>query len=334
MSRLPGHSHVTRIVMEGRRLNHQKLLPLTSLIRWEHRRWLPASPDPGNGEGAREIDQDHRHSEVNCESRIADPIRAAYFAWTGRHEFRPDRLSLFDRQAERLASGEDLEAWTHPQNGTVVPPEDRPRVFGFGLHHLQDVLSHTLRGGVMYAVAKHYRTPPPVPGTEHAAVLARGSAEEDSGRSSSHAQSVAAPIELSRILGGRRATRPLEEDSIQRWEREHVDECVKLRERVARQLAAEVRERQVSEHTLRIMGRAQYSRLVLQPISADGNGSTGRSNATGDLHESEADIHIQIRERQERGSVHRQPHRVGCTPTSRVAFERSMPTYIRSLCQG
>jgi hypothetical protein len=196
----------------------------------------------------------------------AEAVWRAWTGWAGRGTLSADRRRAFDLQAERLASGADSEAWTHPLNGAVVSYEDRPRLLKIGLEHLENMTSRTLRGGVMYAVAKHYRTPPPVLGTEHAAVLAGAIAGESPGRNRSSTGPTAMVTLASILLPPNGAAHTADEDPVERWERECPEESMKLRDRIARQIAAEVGGRKISEQTLLLMGRAQYRHLAIQQI--------------------------------------------------------------------
>jgi hypothetical protein len=211
------------------------------------------------GEGASEIKETEA---MNGDSRIDTKnwgvaIRAVYAAWVEREALSADRRELFDRQAERLADGGDIEAWTHRQNGTVVPAEDRRRVFALGLRNLRDGTSRTLRGGVMYAVAKH------IAGTEHAAVVAKGSAAVTPGSDRNRAEPAAAVTPVCVLVARPEHGGAVGENPVERWERENPEECVPLRNRVAAQLVRDAGGWQVSEAVLRMMGRAQYEQLVL-----------------------------------------------------------------------
>jgi hypothetical protein len=147
-----------------------------------------------------------------------------------------------------------------------VPAGDRPRIFKLGLQHLEGRTSRTLRGGVMYAVAKCYRTPPPVPGTEYAAVVARGLAGEDPGRYRSPGGSTVIVAAASILQRPTEFSRDADGDPVERWEREFPEESEKLRERIARQIAVEVGGRRISEKTLLLTGQAQYRHVALQRI--------------------------------------------------------------------
>jgi hypothetical protein len=236
-----------------------------------------SEPRAANGEGGRELKYSTRGKRVldPLAGGGAEAIRGAYDAWTGRSSFPLDRLNRFGREAERLASGEDVEAWTHPQSGAVVPTRDRARIFAEGLRHVEEGTSHSLRGGVMYAVAKHYREPPALAGTEHASVIACGIPAETPGQSRQQAGGASAPVRIGVLLGAEDGL-SAGEAAVERWEREHPDEAATLREQVSRQLAAEVGMRQISPRTLQIMGHSQYRQLVLQRLAAASAGETSR----------------------------------------------------------
>ena len=228
-------------------------------------------PDGENGEGGKRLLEDRRgisdgHPTVESST---DVLWLSWTRWVGRQKLPPARRRAFELQAKALASGEDLEAWTHPQNGVIVPSSDRLRLFNLGLQHLQDMTSRTLRGGVMYAVAKCYRTPPPIQGTEYAAVVARGSAGEYPGRSRSRAANESKTLMAAATIlqPPSQPGHPADYDPVDSWEREYPDESVKLRDEVLRQIAAEVHGRRVSEQTLQLAGRAQYRHLVLRRIA-------------------------------------------------------------------
>jgi hypothetical protein len=144
-------------------------------------RTAEAAPNDENGDGWKTSGENRR--VIDDANRTAEGSAAAmwraWIEWRGGDELPPDRRQSFDRQAKALASGEDLNAWTHPVNGAIVRSGDRLRIFKLGLEHLQDMTSRTLRGGVMYAVTKCYRTPKPIPGTEYAVIVARGLAGEE-----------------------------------------------------------------------------------------------------------------------------------------------------------
>jgi hypothetical protein len=219
------------------------------------------SIEENNGEGR---EQDHQ---------LVRQMLGLCAAWAANECLPKVRVALFNRQAERLASGRDVEAWTHLQNGAVVPPADRLRILGLGLRNFGDGTSHTLRGGVMYAVAKHYRIPPPVAGTEHAALVARATAEEGPRLTQARARPAATPTVLASVLRGRTARAVPEEDPVEGWERCHAEESAILREQIARELAADVGQRQISERILRSMGQAQYRHRVLQHLRIASNGA-------------------------------------------------------------
>lgn len=63
-----------------------------------------------------------------------------------------------------------------------------------------------------------------------------------------------------------RFSRTAEEDPVACWERDHPEESQKLRDRIARQIAAEVHGRKVSEQTLVLVGHSQYRHIVLQRV--------------------------------------------------------------------
>jgi hypothetical protein len=130
----------------------------------------------------------------------------------------------------------------------------------------------------MYAVTKGYRTPPPVPGTEYAAVVARGWAGEDPGRNRSPGGFTPIVAAASVLQHSSALDRTADEDPVELWERESPEESVQLREQIARQIAAEVGRRKVAEQTLLLIGRAQYRHLVLQRIR---QGTVALSSNTG-----------------------------------------------------
>ena len=225
---------------------------------------------PGRADGGRESHSIDEREELRreCCARCGEGIRAAYAAWPGRERVAPESRDRFERQVERLATGEDDEAWTHPRSGAVVPAEDRARMFGLGLGLVADGTSRSPRGGVMYAVAKHYRVPPPVAGTEHAVVVAQGTAAEEPGGQRQQTATPRALVAVGVVIGAQDGKPTTTEDPVECWERDHARESAALREDVARQLAADVKERQISERTVRMIGRAQYRQLVLQRLGA------------------------------------------------------------------
>jgi hypothetical protein len=192
------------------------------------------------------------------------PLRAAYAAWAAG---RP----RFDQQAERLISGEDAAAWTHSKNGAVVPPSDRLRILRMGFDHVNHGTSDTLRGGVMYAVAREYRVPPPAPGSEAAAIAAAGDSAETPGRNRAGeaANPALAPIRAA-LNGGPPSAPPApppaaaDDALIRAWEEAHPKECARLRTEVADQLELDTKDRAISAAALRGIGLGMYRAKVLE----------------------------------------------------------------------
>src|SRR5690606_24555138 len=122
------------------------------------------------------------------------------------------------------------------------------------------------RGGVMYAVAKCYRTPPPLPGTEYAEVVARGPAGEAPGQNRSPGAFSPIVAAASVLQHSCAVDRIADEDPVVLWGRECPEQSVQLREQIARQIAAEVGRRKIADRTLLLIGGAQYRHLVLQRI--------------------------------------------------------------------
>lgn len=161
MSRQPGQNvraARTQLCQPNRhgREGKEPSIPPPSDSSHHQRPLTVADPPPNgengeNGEGGGKPGENERGDGETPRARPS-PVEIIWRAWagrTGRKELPAERRQSFDRQAERLASGHDLEAWTHPVNGAVVPSDDRRRIFKLGLQHLEGMIRRTLQGGVM-----------------------------------------------------------------------------------------------------------------------------------------------------------------------------------------
>jgi hypothetical protein len=134
----------------------------------------PLTPSPSADRPASD-DDDDPFADATGNGTSTDPTAAAILeAWTTSAQaaaLPPRRRRRADDQVARLASGDDLEAWTHPDTGTEVPVDCRVEVFRTALQHIAGGKSTWPRGAVMYEVAASWEC---LPGTEAAAVAGAG----------------------------------------------------------------------------------------------------------------------------------------------------------------
>lgn len=198
----------------------------------------------------------------------------------------PARWQL-ETQAAGILSGLDANVWRTP-NGTTVPPSKRPRLWKLALIEYPGSGNRHLRSSVRY-VLTHQINPNPLPtshaeppGTEAAAVAARGAAAEypGNGRSSSGPDRGLCPVGAADGPDPEEsAARQAEEDRrIAAWQRRYRQ----LADRLKRQVLDEVRRDlpgiPLNGHVATAAARSRFRQRVLKRIGSNPPVSGSRRN--------------------------------------------------------